>query len=273
MRYATERLLYRLSRSPHADRFILKGGILLLAWLGETIRPTRDLDLLGFGELDDRSLARMFAEVCEIQVESDGIEFDAGSIRVEAIRPEDAYGGQRLNLIAHLGPARVRVQVDVGIGDSVVPNPEWLEYPSLLGFPRPRLRAYRMETSIAEKVHAMVVLGTKNSRMRDFFDVHALSIRTGFSGDTLVQAIRATFARRGTVLPPDAPIALTREFSQLEGKEAQWAGFLRRNRLTAAPQDLGVVIDALAAFLSPVLAAARRGESFGETWAAGGPWS
>jgi Nucleotidyl transferase AbiEii toxin, Type IV TA system len=94
VRYATERLLYRLSQSPHADRFILKGGVLLLVWLGETLRPTRDLDLLGFGELDDRSLARMFAEVCDIQVEADGIVLDAASIRVEAIRPEDAYGGQ-----------------------------------------------------------------------------------------------------------------------------------------------------------------------------------
>lgn len=159
-RYATERLLYRLSRSQYAERFVLKGALLLLVWLGETIRPTRDADLLGFGELDAEALARIFREICDVHVQPDGLSFDAASVRVAAIRPEDAYGGQRVTLRVLLGKTRIRVQVDVGIGDAVTPEPEWLEYPSLLDFPRPRLRAYGPETVIAEKVHAMVVLGT-----------------------------------------------------------------------------------------------------------------
>lgn len=167
-RYATERLLYRLSRSPHAERFVLKGALLLLVWLGETIRPTRDADLLGFGELDVNALTRIFHEICTVQVEPDGLAFDAASTRVAAIRPEDAYGGQRVTLLACLGPARIRVQVDVGIGDALTPEPEWLEYPSLLDLPRPRLRAYRPETAIAEKVHAMVVLGSKTAACETF---------------------------------------------------------------------------------------------------------
>lgn len=271
-RYAVERFLYRLSRSPHADRFVLKGALLLLAWLGETIRPTRDADLLGFGDLRPEALTETFVEICSLEVEPDGLTFDRSSIQVSAIRPEDAYGGQRVTLMARLGPARLRVQVDVGIGDKVTPDPAWLDYPSLLDFPRPRLRAYRPETAIAEKVHAMVVLGSKNSRMRDFFDVHALATREAFEGEVLTAALAATFSRRQTELPRELPLALTPAFAELESKEAQWAGFLRRVPSTSAPEDLRGTIEGTAAFVGPALLAAGRGEQFRTRWLPGGPW-
>jgi hypothetical protein len=131
-RYAAERLLYRLSRSRHVERFVLKGGMLLVAWLGDMIRPTRDVDLLGFGDLSDAVLATVFADVAVLEVEPDGVVFDASSIVVSPIRVEDVYGGKRITLKGHLGPARLRVQIDVGIGDAVYPEPQWLDYPSLL---------------------------------------------------------------------------------------------------------------------------------------------
>jgi predicted nucleotidyltransferase component of viral defense system len=271
-RYATERLLYRLSCSSYAERFVLKGALLLLVWLGETIRPTRDADLLGYGDLDADALARTMAEICAVEVEPDGLVFDTDSIRVTAIRPEDVYGGQRVTFVARLGPARLRVQVDVGVGDAVFPEPEWLDYPSLLDLPRPHLRAYRPETAIAEKVHAMVTLGSKNSRMRDFFDVHALAMHEPFDGARLTGALRATFARRRTAITVEAPIALTTAFVELEGKRAQWAGFVRRNRLASAPPDLASVIGGIAGFVGPVLAAARDGQAFIASWPPGGPW-
>jgi hypothetical protein len=270
-RYATERLLYRLSRSPHAERFVLKDALLLLVWLGETIRPTRDADLLGSGDLDTNTLVRIFGEICTLQVEPDGLLFNAGSIRVAPIRPADAYGGQRVTMLAHLGPARIQVQVDVGIGDAVTPDPQWLEYPSLLDLPRPRLRAYCAATVIAEKVHAMIVLGSKNSRMRDFFDIHALAMHEPFDGDLLARALRATFARRRTEVPAHTPIALTPDFADIQGKRAQWAAFVRRGRLKEPP-DLEVVIQNMAAFVGPVLVAAARGERFAAKWSPGGPW-
>lgn len=272
-RYAMERLLYRLSRSPYADRFVLKGGLLLFVWLGETIRPTRDVDLLGFGELSADALTTLFAEVCEVDVEPDGLTFDADSIRVGAIRTENPYGGQRATLRARLGPARLRVQVDVGIGDAVVPEPQWLVYPSLLDFPRPRLRAYRAETSIAEKVHAMVVLGSKNSRLRDFFDVHALAAGMSFEGVSLSCAMGAVFERRGTPIPTSLPLALTQAFVEVEDKRAQWAGFLRRSRLTQAPVDFAVVVAEIADFIAPVFDALACGEELLQMWPPAGPWA
>lgn len=271
-RFATERLLYRLSRSRHADRFVLKGALLLLVWLGEMIRPTRDADLLGFGEVSDDALASTFAEICGIDVEPDGMTFDASSIRVDAIRPEDEYGGQRVTLLGHLGPARLRVQVDVGIGDAVSPEPEWLDYPSLLDLPRPRLRAYRPETAIAEKVQAMVTLGAKNSRLRDFFDLHALAKHHAFDGDVLVRALCATFERRGTQFPTQPPIALTRAFADVEGKQALWSAFIRRIRPAAVATDLGDLIEGVAVFVGPVLTAAAGNQRYPFRWRPGGPW-
>lgn len=271
-RFAVERFLYRLSRSPHADRFILKGALLLLVWLGESIRPTRDADLLGSGDLSEESLTRIFAEVCGTSVEPDAMTYDPETIRVAEIRPEDAYGGKRVTLRAQLGPARLRVQVDVGIGDAVVPDPEWLEYPALLDFPSPRLRSYPPEVVVAEKLHAMVVLGSKNSRMRDFFDVHALSQRRRFEGDRLARALGATFERRRTPIPGGLPLALTPEFAETEGKRAQWQAFLARSRIAAPAQDLDAVVCMLAAFLQQPLDAAQEGRAFDLSWPAGGPW-
>ena len=146
-RFAVERLLYRLSLSPHAERFLLKGALLMLAWLGDTLRPTRDADLLGFGDLEDDDLRRIFIDICATEGGDDAMVFLADTLRVEPIRAEDAYGGRRVTLVATLGAARLRVQVDVGIGDAVVPPPVWLDYPSLLsGLPQPRLRAYSPAT-------------------------------------------------------------------------------------------------------------------------------
>lgn len=271
-RFAIERFLYRLSRSRHADRFILKGALLMLVWLGETIRPTRDADLLGLGEMSEQSLVQIFTDACNTVVELDGLEYLPASIRVEPIRPEDAYGGLRAILQARLGKARLRVQIDVGIGDAVTPEPQWLEYPGLLDFPRPRLRAYRPETAIAEKLHAMVVLGEANSRMRDFFDIHALAEHAPFDADLLSRAVRATFERRRTPIPASLPLALMPGFAAIPGKQVQWQGFLRKNGLLSAPEELSAIIARISTFLEPAITAARSNLSPDLAWPPGGPW-
>ena len=271
-RFATERLLYRLSRSPHAERFVLKGALLMLVWFGEAVRPTRDADLLGSGDLSDEALVDIFRDVCAVKVEPDAMTYLQDSIRLAAIRAEDVYGGRRLTLIAQLGSARLRVQIDVGLGDAVSPPPEWLDYPSLLDLPRPRLRAYRRETVIAEKVRAMVVLGTKNSRLRDFFDVYMLAKSHPFNGELLVGAMQATFERRRTAIPEELPVALTSEFAAMREKQTQWRAFLRKNGLGSAPSEFGQVTKSLAEFLGPVINAAGDEAPLAKTWKPGGPW-
>ena len=255
-RYALERFLYRLSRSPYTEQFVLKGALLLLVWLGETLRPTRDADLLGFGELSDDALEQIFREVCAIEVEPDAVTFLPDTVDVQPIREEDAYGGRRVALQARLGPARLSVQVDIGIGDAVTPAPQWLEYPSLLDLPRPRLRAYPRETVIAEKLHAMVLLGLRNSRLKDYFDVHALLREGELDATQLAHAITATFERRRTDIPENLPVGLSDAFCADAGQQARWRAFLDKNRLEspALPELVAELRDRLA----PTLEQARR---------------
>ena len=236
-RYAIERFLYRLSRSPHGERFVLKGALLMLVWLGETLRPTRDADLLGIGELSDETMVKMFAEVCDTEVEPDAVQFLAETVRVEPIRMEDAYGGRRILLSARMGKAALRVQVDVGIGDATVPEPVWLDYPSLLGLPRPRMRAYAVETVVAEKLHAIVMLGSRNSRMKDYFDLNAIARERLAGADQLGESIAATFKRRRTPVPDSLPVGLSDDFWLDPLKQSQWKAFLGKNGLVAPPLD------------------------------------
>ncbi len=270
-RYGGERLLYRLSQSEFADRFILKGAALLLLWLGEPIRPTKDVDLLGFGDTSAEALKRIFVALCTVDAPEDGLIFLAESVQVEPIREEQEYGGMRVKLMAMLGNVRIPLQVDVGAGDAVVPPPEVLDYPGLLDLPRARLRAYRPETSIAEKTEAMVRLALANSRMKDFFDIHRLAETRTFDGDTMRLAVAATFTRRGIEIPGERPLALTSEFADDAQKKIQWAAFVRRTRRPEL-DDLSAIITTLERFLWPVLQAAAREQPWPHTWPNGGPW-
>lgn len=271
-RYALERYLYRLSKSTHGNQFVLKGALMILVWLGETVRPTRDADLLGFGNLDKAALLKIFKEICEVKVEPDAMEYYRDSISVGDIRENDPYGGRRVKLKSRLGNAKLNLQIDVGIGDAVTPEPVWLDYPSLLDFPKAHLRAYQPETSIAEKLQAMVVLGLPNSRMKDFFDIAALADREQFEGPKLASAIKATFERRGTPLPATTPIGLTSEFASNAAKQQQWIGFIAASRLTNAP-TLEEAVTSAHQLLAPILETLAKGEAFDKSWQPDGPWN
>ena len=233
-RFALERLQARVRTSPHADRFLLKGALLFALWYDTPHRPTRDADLLGFGPDDEANLIATFCEVATMDL-GDGIVFDPDSVKADAIREDNTYGGTRITLVARIGSARCALQIDVGFGDAVTPGPQTVVYPTLLGdFPAPTLRVYPVYTVIAEKYQAMVMLGQANSRMKDFFDLAVIARRTELDGATLAAAIAATFARRQTALPTEQPLALTKQFSEDAAKLRQWQAFLNKNRIEAA---------------------------------------
>ncbi len=233
-RFALERLLARVSLSPHAERFLLKGALLFALWYDTPHRPTKDADLLGFGPDDEANLIATFREVAAMDL-GDGIVFDPDSVKADAIREDNTYGGTRITLVARIGSARCALQIDVGFGDAVTPGPQTVAYPTLLGdFPAPTLRVYPVYTVIAEKYQAMVMLGQANSRMKDFFDLTVIAQRTNLDGATLAAAIAATFARRQTVLPTERPLALTKQFSEDVAKRRQWQAFLNKNHIAAA---------------------------------------
>lgn len=258
-RYVLERLLYRLGRSGHRDRFVLKGAMLLTTWLAHGDRGTRDLDLLAYGDAGEARIGGVFREIMATPVDDDGVTFDGEGLRLEPIREGDDYGGTRLRTTATLAGARVPVVVDIAFGDSTAPGLEEIDYPVLLDQAAPRLLAYAPETVIAEKLQAMVTLGRANTRMKDFYDVWSLAGRPeGHDPARLVVAIRATFARRRTPLPEGLPDALTPDFGSDLDKQRQWAAFVAD--IGDAPRDLAAVIAALAAFAEPLLSAARLGD-------------
>lgn len=251
VRYAIERLLYRLSISGHRDVFILKGATLFVVWFGKPHRATKDLDLLGRGTPDLERLTTVFAEVASCPFPTDGMTFDGDQIKASPIREDASYSGVRLMIPASLAGAKVKVQVDIGMGDAMVPDPQFIEMTSLLDFPDVRMRAYSPETVVAEKLEALVVLGMTTSRMKDLYDLDLLC-RTQVFDDTLIDAIRATFSRRGTPLPSRLPVGFSEQFCLDSSKQAQWKAFLRR----AAPGEsrpLIEVVDDLRSVLWPVL--------------------
>ncbi len=272
-RYGIERLLYRLSISSHADKFILKGASLFLIWKGQNYRVTRDADLLGYVPSDPDQIADIFIELCQSMGEDvDGLEFIADSVRAVAIREEQAYDGIRVTLLGKLHQARIPLQVDIGFGDAVTPEPERIEFPTLLDAPPPKLMAYTRYTMIAEKVEALVRLGMANSRMKDFYDLWLMSRLFEFEGSSLCNALHNTFKRRSTPLPQGLPIAFTNEFSKDKRKLSQWKAFVRKSKPKDVSGDLDNIIDLLRVFLMPVIIAAHGDNPFELSWPKGGPW-
>ncbi len=266
-RYALERLLYRLSVSDHREEFILKGAMLFTVWVADPFRPTRDLDLLGRGDNSVDAIAEAFRAICAQPVADDGVTFDVAGLQTVPIRDDGDYAGVRVRTAAVISGARVPIQVDIGFGDAVTPNPIEIDYPTLLDSPAPHLRVYPVETVVAEKFEALVSLGIANSRMKDFYDLWLISQTFELRHSVLSEAVRRTFARRGTELPMMAPVGLTKEFA--ETWSVQWRAFLGRDRMAAAPIALEVTVSDLRAFLMPLVMAS----DLDDVWPSGGPWS
>lgn len=272
VRYAAERFLYRLSRSSHAEHFILKGALLLATRVDRPYRPTRDIDFLEYGEASKGALAKAIADIANTEVEDDGLLFDLKTLEVEEIRENQDNGGLRVSMNVMLERARIPLQIDVGYGDAVVPATIELEYRTMLGGATPRVRAYPIETVVAEKVEAIVKLGMSNSRMKDYYDLWLIAGTFSFEGSVLTRAFKATFERRGTELPPDDPIGLTRQFAEAPDNVKRWLAFLDTNGLDDAPKELQRVIDAIRNFVLPPLRAAAEQRPFEQRWLAAERW-
>jgi predicted nucleotidyltransferase component of viral defense system len=270
-RYVLERLLYRLSISTYKDQFLLKGAMLFDLWFDLPHRPTRDIDLLGFGSAELPALEAVFQDICATAIE-DGVIFKAESIRATEIRKDSNYAGVRLNMLALVDRARCQIQVDIGFGDVVTPGPIEADYPTILsGFEQPKLRVYPRYTVVAEKLEALASLGIANSRMKDYFDLWVLSRHSEFEGKILQRAIRATFDQRKSTLPSAVPFGLTDTFAQDMQKQTQWRAFINKNRLEAL--SLEDVVISLRDFLLPVITSLTTDSDCPTYWPAGGHWS
>jgi hypothetical protein len=267
VRYGVERFLYRLSQHHYRDRFILKGAMLFLTWPEGAFRPTGDLDLLGHGPPDPDALKTVFAEICSLDDPRDGLTFDIASIAVEAMREDEKYRGVRMTMFAYLEKTRIRLQIDVGFGDAVHPDPRRITFPCLLpGMTVPEILAYPAETVIAEKFEAMVRFGEADGRMKDFNDIWAITRTFEFEMATLVQALLGTFQRRETAVPTETPVALTAAFANLPAKQTGWASFLKTNPPAMTPPPLEELLADLRRFFDPLLRAAARPDAARGHW-------
>ena len=268
VRFAVERLLYRLSVSRFAERFLLKGAMLFVLWEPNPHRPTRDVDLLCLDSFDRQQFESIFREIAIVDVSPDGLRFDADSIRVDDIRDGNAYGGIRVKLQVFLGSGKIPVQIDVGMGDAVYPEPTLTDFTPLLEFPAPKIRAYPVHSVVAEKFQAIVELASSNTRLKDYFDIHYLQQKFEYDGQDLHRAIAATFKRRRTRLPVTIPDGLSEAFWASPQKRAQWTAFLRKNHFSP-DMDLEEVCREIAEFVMPVVTT----ETFDQRWRPGKGWS
>ena len=269
--YAIERFLFRLSNSPHVNSFTLKGGLAFLGWGIALRRPTRDIDVQGYGENSIENLMKVVKEICIQNVIPDGMQFDPDSVRGERILDEAEYPGVRIYFSGSLGNATIQLHMDVSFANPIIPQVILVDYPSLLGMPTIKMSCYPYETAIAEKFQAMVALDSINDRMKDFYDIWLLSQQVDIPGSTLVSAVKATFQARNTPLPKAIPTALTSGFAML--RQSDWERFLKRSRLNLHEYlSLNETIAVIREFLWPIVQAADNNMSFESIWTARGPW-
>ncbi|MDZ4169260.1 MAG: nucleotidyl transferase AbiEii/AbiGii toxin family protein [Coriobacteriia bacterium] len=271
--YAMERFLYRLSKTKWADCLIVKGAAMLRVWDGAVARPTRDIDFLGRIENSPEAVAAMVRECLAVE-SADGVEFSA-DVAVEPITIEDRYPGVRALVETRLAGARMRLQLDIGVGDIAVPEPGWVDYPTLLDMDAPRILAYQPATAIAEKFETMISKGLLNSRMKDYYDIWMLSHSVIFDGGEMVDSIAATFGRRGTDVPTVRPAVLSDDYAKRPERMTQWAAFVSRLRVSGieAPDSLVEVVDDINGFIMLPAAAAAAGQPFSQKWVPGKSWS
>lgn len=273
-RYACERFLYRLGESEVREQCILKGASLLALWMDEPYRATRDVDLLALGANDEETVRYVMEAICGVPCPEDGVALDISTLKVSAIRDGQRYGGQRASMTAFLGTAKSNVQVDFGFGDVVVPGPEEARLPTLIdGLPAPFLRTYPQVSSIAEKFESTVQLGMGNSRMKDFYDIWALSETFAFDGPELREAVARCFERRGTSWAGEMPEALTPAFYSNPQLQHYWTAYGHQGGLLHLPPSAFEEIGSrLQSFLGPVRNSILAGEPFDMHWSPAGPW-
>lgn len=260
--YVQQRLLYRLSVSDCGSKFCLKGGLMIAAYNeGELLRPTDDIDLNGFGLGGIEDIEHAIRRAVEAEVPDDGVTFNADSIKVQKDRGEGIIPGGKVVIEAAIHTAKVLLKVDVGFGNVITPWPAEFDIPTLLPeyLPCPTISAYPLETIIAEKLHAMAQHGYDNTRMKDYYDIWKIQQRYEFSGETVSQAILATFTQQQRPINPAMP-GLSDLFAKKNEKD--WKAFLRKT-VMRDEKLFSEVLPEVRSFVAPPLVCAAGGPAPG----------
>ena len=257
--YGLERTIYRISVSQYANHFVLKGGIFLYAIFGRNYeRATTDVDLLARRISNSgEEMKRIFQEILSQKID-DALVFDHESIAVENITEFKEYHGLHVSAVAYLDRTRIPIGIDIGFGDIIYPDAVQMDFPVILDMAPPRVNAYSLESSIAEKLEAIIHLGYLNSRYKDFYDIYVLSMKYEFSYEKLRKAVTETFENRGTQMTMDAS-AFGDEFLNDPLHQTRWKAFLKKKKAlvqVSLDETMGRIKD----FVRPLLEGTERAQ-------------
>jgi hypothetical protein len=266
-RYATERFLYRLGQSRFENLFVLKGAMLLAIYLPDAFLTTQEVEFLLSGAFTQERLKQTLREVCAIKHE-DGLTFPRAGISVQAGGSDREAPGCSAVIPARLGASNCNIHLEIRFGEAVTPSAQRITFPSLLDLPRPELRAYTLETVVAEKFQAIVHLGMSNTRLKDYHDLAEIARYNRFDGELLRRAMIAAFERRRTPIPIETPLGLGSLFFGSKQRQTDWRAFLKRHGLSKrlALEDVCRYIEVL---VMPVAQACVGEEILLSTWRQG----
>lgn len=271
--YGMERFLYRLSKTPHVNDFILKGGLMFYGLGIPLRRVTRDIDFLGIAENAQRDILSVFRKALSVSFPEDGVLFDEKTLQVSETQAEIDQGGIRVTFMGRLGKMRIPVQVDVGFSDELASETLSMDYPVLLaGMEKPHLKGYPLESIISEKFHAMIRFAEANSRWKDYYDIYLFTETFQFESRSVSNAIRATFGNRPTELEDQIPYGLRESFAV--SKQGEWDLFLQKAKLSNdSVKDLLTVVNRIWQFLEYPLREVLAGEKLPmKRWEHGSGW-
>ncbi len=271
--YAIERFLYRLSISQYSNLFILKGALMFQVLQVQDRRTTLDIDFLAYFKNEVESLEKVIKDICRINIKKeDGLIFDADSVVGERIKEGAEYEGVRIKFKGFLGKSRIPMQIDIGFGDVISPKPQVIEYPTILDFPKPKLKGYSLESIVAEKFESMVKLGAINSRMKDFYDIWIISRQFDFKGERLRKALKRTFIQRNSELPKSSKLFAEEFYDEESDRQVMWKSFLTKNQINSAPEKLALVVKKINDFLTSPVKSILNNKEFDYHWNSPGPW-
>lgn len=269
--FCQEEFLRRLEKSRYAENFVLKGGLLLYAVTNFDSRVTADADfLLRRVPNTPERVKAILEEIIAIPTENDFVIFEIKNVAPIAVTKK--YAGVGAVVVARIKNTRTPFGIDIGIGDVIVPKQEKRKIPTQLdGFDAPTVNTYSLETTIAEKLDAILNLMEFSSRMKDYYDIYYLANKFDFDGVVLTEALRKTFANRNhsfTVAQFERIIA----FDGDDAMQKKWRAFCRKTDIKT--DDYSTVLKTIQIFLTKPFAAAVEGGASDEKWSASaGNWN
>lgn len=268
--FCQEEFLRRLQNSKYADNLVLKGGLFIYSITDFDSRVTVDVDFL-LRKLPNtpEQLRASLEEIIAIDTGNNFITFEIKN--VSPISVAKKYAGISVSLVAHIKNTRTPFSIDFGVGDVIVPNQEKRPIPTQLkDFPSPIINTYSLETTIAEKLDAILDLMEFSSRMKDYYDIYYLANKFDFNGKTLTKALKRTFENRGHNFTIEQFDRIT-AFADDEEMQKKWKAFT--HKINTKTDDFNTVLKTIKAFLTEPFTAAVENKEFEEKWtAAGGRW-